>query len=101
MTITVERRQQIAHRLRLGWSHNAIAADLGCTGSNITQLVHRYPELRRIHAEYGVTGVAQLRALREELEKVQLEVQAMSRQIRRLTRQLDEELEVVEAHLVA
>jgi hypothetical protein len=54
-----------------------------------------------LHGRARGAGLAQLRALREELAKIQVEVQGMARQVGRLTQQLDDELEVIEAHLVA
>jgi hypothetical protein len=111
VTLSVDqaRQQHIAQLLRQGLSQRAIGAALDppVTGARVNQLIHDHPWLRRLQLSRGragfagTSGMARLQALRRELAEIQAEVASINRQVRAAVRELDQEIEILAAHLAA
>jgi DNA-binding CsgD family transcriptional regulator len=96
MALTQDRQSTIARMLRAGATHRQIAEELGCSTPNVTQIVARYPALRRLRSQRTQSALGKLRVYRQELIEVDAEVRVLGRRIRRAIRDLEEEIEIGE-----
>ena len=89
-----DRYALIAGMLRDGRTYAEIASALGCSRENVSQVINRRVELRRLKPRRKDTALGRLREHLEQLRLVDLEVRDLARRVRREIRDLEEEIDV-------